>query len=193
MENTNRRGQIRGFIALELSGQAREELSVIERELKQTGADVKWVKPGSIHITLKFLGNIDPGRIPDIEKILRETFAGISSFDIVLGSIGVFPDWPHARVLWVGLSQGASELEMLASSVESVMEKEGFAKEARPFSSHITIGRVKSPKNKNELEKLACSIKVTSVAVHISRVVLFKSVLTPRGAEYSPLAIVDLS
>ncbi|MGB2662281.1 MAG: RNA 2',3'-cyclic phosphodiesterase [Candidatus Omnitrophota bacterium] len=185
--NDNAGTKIRSFVALELSDEARAELARIEEVLKKADANVKWVKPGSIHLTLKFLGYVPEGRIASISKKLEKIASEASPFDIVLSEIGVFPTWRQARVLWIGVGEGAEEVKSLARQVEDAMAQEGFEKEKRSFKSHLTIGRVRSAKNKEELEKEALKIKVTPAPSHISKIVLFKSDLSPKGAVYTPL------
>jgi 2'-5' RNA ligase len=179
--------KIRAFIALELSEEARAELLRIEEVLEKAEANVKWVKPESIHLTLKFLGYIQEEKVSSIEKRLGKIASEASPFDIALENIGVFPGWKNARVIWIGLGEGAESVKTLADRVEEAMAEEGFEKEKRSFKSHLTIGRVKSPKNKEKLEKEALSVNVKPASSHISRIVLFKSTLTPKGAIYTPL------
>ena len=183
---------IRSFIAVELSGEAREELARIIGILKRAEADVKWMSPGSIHLTLKFLGDITAEKATLVAGRLKEIAAGIRPFRLVLGGIGVFPGWGHARVLWVGVSDGEKEAKELARSVEEEMAREAFEREDRAFSPHLTLGRVRTGKNKDKLKDLADSIDVVPAPSLISRIVLFRSVLTREGSIYTPLDITDL-
>ena len=183
--------KIRSFIALEISDEAREELARIEDKLKEAGADVKWIRPESIHLTLKFLGYITEEKVASITKRLGRIASGASPFDAVLSEIGVFPKWRYARVLWIGIEEGKEKVKALAGMVEEAMEEEGFEKEKRSFKSHITIGRIRTSKKLEKLEKEAGKIKVNPAVSHITKVVLFKSDLTPRGAIYTPLATAD--
>lgn len=184
--------KIRSFIALELSDEARDELARVIGVLKGAGADVKWMAPGSIHLTLKFLGDISAEKVPDIAGRLKEISSAARAFDLVLSGIGVFPGWGYAKVLWVGVGEGAKEAVQLARSVEEAMALEGFEKEKRSFSPHLTLGRIRKAKNKDKLKALADSIKVVPAASLISRIVLFRSVLSREGSIYTPLEIADL-
>jgi 2'-5' RNA ligase len=185
--------KVRSFIALELSDEARVELARIEEALKKSDANVKWVKPESVHLTLKFLGYIDEEKIAPISEKIEKIASGISPFDIALSGIGVFPSWRQARVIWVGIEEGAENVKTLAGQVEEAMAREGFEKEERSFRSHLTLGRVRSPKNKEKLEKEALSIEVKPAKSHISKIILFKSDLSQKGAVYTPLFTADLS
>ncbi len=191
MNNAEQGTRVRSFIAVELSDEARAELSRITDVLKDANADVKWIAPGSIHLTLKFLGYIPEEMVPTLAERLKEIARAASPFEIVLEGMGVFPGWNYARVLWVGLGEGKDHAKDLAGRVEEAMAGEGFEKEKRPFSPHLTLGRIRGPKNKDELKRLACSMTVNPASSHISRIVLFRSVLTPKGAVYTPLDIAD--
>lgn len=185
--------KVRAFIALELSDEAREEFSRITGILEEAKADVKWVKPASIHLTLKFLGYVNEEKIASISERLKDIVSGAVPFDVVLEGIGVFPKWDYVKVLWVGLAEGSARVKELALKTEQVMQAEGFEKEKREYSPHLTLGRIRSAKNKKELRNQAETIKVKPVKSHISRIILFKSELSPEGAVYSELASVDFA
>lgn len=178
---------IRSFIALELSDEAKNEVSRVAKELKDTGSDVKWVRADSVHMTLKFLGNIEEEKIADVVKRLDDTAAMFGAFDAVLGELGSFPKWEYVKVIWVGIGEGAEDMISIATAVEDAMCREGFPKEDRKFSPHVTIGRVRTPKNRDRLKKAASSITIKPVRSRISRIVLYRSELTPQGAVYTPL------
>jgi 2'-5' RNA ligase len=190
-ETLNGAKKVRTFIALEISDEAREELARIEDKLKEAEADVKWIKPESIHLTLKFLGYITEEKVPSIAKRLKDITSGTLPFNVVLSEIGVFPKWRYARVLWIGVEEGKEKVKTLAGMIEEAMEEEGFEKEKREFKSHITIGRIRTSKKLEKLEKEAGKIKVNPAVSNITKVVLFKSDLTPKGAIYTPLAVAD--
>ena len=137
---------IRSFIALELSGQVREELARIIGILKGSGADVKWMKPGSIHLTLKFLGNIPPEKAHEISDRLKDIAVNARPYSLTLDGIGVFPGWGYARVIWVGIGEGSLETSRLAGEIDKAMVEEGFEKEKRAFSPHLTLGRIRRAK-----------------------------------------------
>lgn len=185
--------KIRTFIALELSDKVKKELARVTGELEKTSDNIKWVNPETIHLTLKFLGGIDEGKIEEVKIKLAELARKTGKFDVTLGTLGVFPDWKYVKVIWVGLEEGREESEKLASLVGDAMEEAGFEKEKRPFKSHLTLGRVKSSKGKEGLKKQAESIQVAPARTHIERITLFKSDLTEGGAVHTPLAEFDLT
>ncbi len=183
----------RSFIALEFSNEARAEFSRIEGVLRKADANVKWVDPGSMHLTIKFLGNVPEEQIPSISDRLEKIASETASFDVSLESLGVFPKWEYVRVLWIGIGEGGGRVKALAEHVEEAMFQEGFSKEKRSFSPHVTIGRARSSKNKEKLKEIAASIEVNPVPIHISRVVLFKSEFSSTGAVHTPLSVLGFS
>lgn len=183
----------RAFIAIELNEGIHLELASLQSVLKKSNADVKWVAPESIHLTLKFLGNIDSQKIKEIEKILNETAAGIEPFVLTLKGIGAFPKLDYPRVIWVEVESGAIQSEQLAKSIEERLEGIGIPREDREFRAHITLGRVKSPKNKDKLKEIIASTKFEAEsAVDVKHLTLFKSQLTRDGSVYTPLFIAKM-
>ena len=181
---------MRTFIAIELSDEIKETLAQIQSHLKYSGADVKWVTPGNIHFTLKFLGEIDEKKCGDVKAILDEIAKSTKPFEISLKDIGAFPKIDYPRVIWVGLDKGAEESTELAGKIDETLLKLDFAKESRPFAAHLTIGRVRSAKNKEALkEKIgSCSFQLSAISHQlISSVILFHSKLTPTGSIYTKL------
>lgn len=178
---------MRTFIALELSAEIREELSRLHGEFKKTDADVKWVKPENIHLTLKFLGNVDEAKIEKIKNALGEISGREKPFEISLSGLGAFPNLNYPRVVWVGIDKGSSEAEKIAGLIADSMEKLGFPKEERPFSAHLTLGRVKSGRNKAGLKEKISSLSVQPKSCAVNHITLFQSTLTPAGPIYTPL------
>ena len=184
---------MRTFIALELSDEIKNELSRLEGELKKVGGDIKWVKPKNIHLTLKFLGDVDDGKIEQIKKILDQISSQNKAFEISLFKLGAFPNVDNPRVIWVGLDKGCSDAEQIAQSVEDELSKIGFEKESRPFSAHFTLGRVKSGKNKAALKESFSSALPRPKSCAINNITLFQSTLTPKGPIYNSLHKANLA
>ena len=179
---------IRAFIAIELSSEIRQELSFVQSQLKTVNADLKWVRPESIHLTLKFLGNITQEKIGEVKKILDTISQNHKPFEVSLFQIGGFPKLEHPRVIWVGIDKGCSQAESIAKDCEEALSNIGFEKEKRPFSAHLTLGRVRSPKGRNELvSKIKALDFKPSAVTAINKLTLFQSTLTPKGSIYTPL------
>ncbi len=178
---------MRTFIALELSEEMKEELARLQEELKKAGQDVKWVNPENIHLTIKFLGNTDESKIEQIKKILDDTSSQTRPFEISLFMLGAFPSLEYPRVIWAGIDKGCAEAEKIAALAEKRLENIGFGKEKRPFSAHLTLGRVRSGRNKSELKEIISSLEVKPISCAIKHITLFQSTLTPRGSIYTSL------
>jgi 2''-5'' RNA ligase len=180
---------MRAFIALELSSEIKKSLAQIQSHLKYSGADVKWVEKDNIHLTLKFLGEITEEKCANVVSILDEVGMGTKPFNISIKDIGAFPTMDHPRVIWAGLGDGAAESKILAKKIDEALSKAGFPEETRPFAPHLTIGRVRSPKNNEALkQKLATNnLQLTTKLQYISSIVLFQSKLSQKGPTYTKL------
>jgi 2'-5' RNA ligase len=183
---------MRTFIALELTDEVKSELSRAQGALKEAGADVKWVKTENIHLTLKFLGNIDDDKLEQIKKALDEIAGAFRPFEASLFKLGAFPTLDRPRVIWAGIDKGCAETEAIAKSVEESLEKLGFPKEDRSYSAHLTIGLVKSGKIKAALKEKLLKFSVEPRAWPVDNITLFQSTLTPKGPIYTPLYLAKL-
>jgi len=138
--------QFRGFIAVDVD--VFPKLLEFEKEIKETGANVKLVEPENVHITLKFLGDTDESHMDEIDKIIKDTVKKIDPFNIQLKGAGVFPNQNYIKVIWIGIKQG-EPIGVIASKIDEQLSKIGFKKEKRGFSPHLTIARVKGANGKD--------------------------------------------
>jgi 2'-5' RNA ligase len=179
---------MRAFIAIELPQEIKEYLSRLQEKLKSSQADVKWVSPKNIHFTIKFLGEIDKLQKCEVIEALEGICQNNGKFLIRIGSLGGFPNTKSIHVIWIGLSKGDSAVKNLALKIEEALKKIGIPKEEREFSSHITLGRTRSSKNRLELskalEELATVPPDKIYEFTNSLITLFKSTLTPQGPVY---------
>lgn len=180
---------MRAFIAIELSDDIRSTLSQIQSRLKYSGADIKWVEEKNIHLTLKFLGEINEDRCKKIIALLDDIGRLTRPFEINLKDIGTFPDMDNPKVIWVGLDRGAVESKLLAERIDDALAGIGFEKESRQFAAHLTIGRARSQKNKEALKQTLStySLKLIAGPQLIDHITLFQSTLTPKGPVYTKL------
>ncbi len=184
---------LRTFIAIELTNELHEELHILQQEFKKSDIDAKWVEANNIHLTLKFLGNVDTGQIEKIKDILEEISKQTKPFYLHLAGVGAFPKLDYPRVLWVGIDEGKNETIEIAKKLEEELEKIGFQKENRPFSLHLTLARIRSPKNKDKLKVLVEQTSFTSNnKVYVNKLTLFKSTLTLQGSIYETIQQVNL-
>jgi 2'-5' RNA ligase len=178
---------IRSFIALELRPEIQKELERIQGELKKAGADVKWVNPEGIHLTLKFLGNVSLDLIEEIKKIIEQLAKKHHCFELKISGISAFPKIEYPRVIWVGIEQGFDQSAQLARELEEGLVGLGFLPEKRPFKPHLTLGRVRSSRNRIQLKELLQSTTSLPKTMQVEKLILFKSTLTSQGAIYQPL------
>jgi 2'-5' RNA ligase len=135
---------LRLFIALPLAEAVRQNLGRLIQRVATTGDGVKWVEPHNLHITLKFLGDQLPEKVPEISAALVAAAAAVPAFELSVGGLGGFPDLHRPRVLWAGVGLGTPQLKALARRVEEAMQAIGMPWEKFEFSAHVTIGRPKS-------------------------------------------------
>jgi len=187
---------MRAFIAIELPKEIKDYLSRIQVQLKTAGADVKWVEPKNIHLTLKFLGEIDDKKKDGVIKIIEDIAKSNNPFSARICCVGAFPKISFPRVLWVGIQEGDKETKEIARELEEKVNKLSIPREDRPFSSHITIGRIKSTLNREklvrELETIAANFSKEGLIFSVTKITFFKSTLTPGGPIYEALKEVEL-
>ena len=180
---------MRAFIAIELPQEIKDTLGRLQQKLKAAGADVKWVEPKNIHLTLKFLGEIDEQTKDRVSAKLSEISAGTKQFTFSLSCLGAFPNTKSPRVIWIGIEQGDIEIKAIADAIETQLESINIPKETREFSSHITLGRTRSSKNRQELANALSELSLKSLKNQfpVTKITLLKSTLTPRGPVYEIL------
>ena len=183
---------IRTFIALELPPAVISLLHKVQQDLKRMNIRARWVRPENIHLTLKFLGDINPG---DIEKIGTAMVGAAIEFPpvtLTVRGIGVFPRIKRPRVIWMGLGGDIRSLLALQSRLELELAETQFPKDKRSFKAHLTLGRIKQPVNPAVIRQMIgeyASLK--SDEFTCDQVFLIKSDLKPSGAVYSKLKQTD--
>jgi len=190
--------QIRSFIAIELPEDLKLGLAQLQRTLKANKRPwVKWVHPYGIHLTLKFLGNIEAAKIDDITKAMQAAARGIPPFHLEAKDLGAFPNLRRVQVVWVGISGDLDKLGQFVQRIESNLVPLGFATEGRPFVPHLTLGRVRNEasfEERQELGQLIASAKFeVAYAIEVEAVNLMRSQLSREGAIYSVISSVKLS
>lgn len=179
---------MRVFIAIEITKEIQETLSKLQAELKTAPAGVKWINPKNIHLTLKFLGEVEEHKIPKIMQSLKKVSSNFKPFAIELSAIGGFPTLQSPRIIWVGIEKGKEELKVLAGAIEDALIRLEFPKEARSLSAHLTIGRVKYIKDKKAFSQKICLTRFSPLPQEVKSIILFKSTLTPKGPIYEKLS-----
>ena len=175
---------MRVFIAAELPNEIRKTLGDIQRELRPLTNNARWVAPDSIHITLKFVGEVQEKRVEDIDGAL----AGLTwkPFTVTVRGVGFFPGTRSPRVFWAGME--APTMPGLAEHLDARMERVGFEKEKRAFRPHITLARARNTRIDSSLITSAAQYEEHDFgSFTVDRVFLFKSTLKPSGAIYEKL------
>lgn len=183
---------IRAFIAITLSEEVHHGLEQVLRDLKTRVPEkvVRWVPAGNIHLTIKFLGDVSLASLEMLTNMLRNEAARHSPFEFSVGGLGAFPSARRPRVVWVGV-EAPTELGGLQRGVEAEMARLGYAPEERPFSPHLTLGRVSrnaASEGLRQLSNVLESYKVGFIGVtRVQAIHLFRSDLQPSGAVYTRL------
>src|SRR5579872_2966035 len=191
---------VRAFLAVDLPDVVRERLAGVQRRLSGHRAALRIVAPESVHLTVRFLGQVPASRIADVARA-ASAVGSISPFVLEISSLGTFP--PRGtirRVVWAGLTRdaGYESFQQLHGLVERTLEQHGFARQDRPFSPHLTLARVRDDRPRAELASLAEELDRLiaetrlQLDVPVQELVLFRSDLSRVGPRYSVLARFEL-
>lgn len=179
---------IRTFIAIDVPDSVKLELEKLTEELKRTGAKATWVKPGRMHLTIKFLGDVSSEKIDEIKQVLQATAEPFAPLRLQPVGCGAFPSLKQMRVVWVGLRGDDEQLRELHKSIEAALSPLGFPAEDRPFRAHLTLGRIKDRRHLSSLqEALLARQKFQAGVFDVDGLTLYKSDLRPTGPIYTPL------
>jgi 2'-5' RNA ligase len=188
---------IRAFIAIELSSDIQVRLKdvIIQNQGQLKGVPVRWLPSENIHLTLKFLGDVSIANLEVLTDLLKTEVSHHTTFEISIGGSGAYPSDHRPRVLWIGV-EAPQELYILQRGIANVMEKLGYPQENRPFSPHLTLGRVGRYVLKNELQRISKMLESNKIGflgvTRVKEVCLFKSVLKTSGAEYTKIFAAPL-
>ena len=183
---------VRSFLAIELAEDLVPKILNVQKEFKKTNANIKYVPSQNMHFTLMFFGNIDLDMVEDISMAVEKVIKNYSSFELNIKTCGCFPNMKVIKVLWLGLDEG-SPIKDLQKDLDKEFRKLGFKKE-KNFISHLTIGRVKSPKNKQEIRKTIEKLENIGIGqMTVSKICLKKSTLTPQGPIYEDIKVFELN
>src|SRR5262249_58872892 len=189
-ENTQRKKRL--FVAIPLPAELQTNLEALQAQLKPYARDAKWVQVRGIHLTLKFLGYVDPVRVPEISAWLAKIASTAPALKGLARSCGFFPNSRRPSVLWVGVQSDG--LPLLQKQTEDAMADLGFEKENRAFSAHLTLARFRDPRGLLPLAQEAAKFENRSFGnFGIDEIILFESILGRRGAEYIALERFHLS
>jgi RNA 2',3'-cyclic 3'-phosphodiesterase len=189
--------QIRSFIAIELPGTVKDGLKKIQQHLRSADSSgAKWVEPDGIHLTLKFLGDVETGRIDRIIRLMEDASHITGPFRLELKGLGAFPNLRKTQVVWVGISGDLDKLQLLQKRLEDDLARSGFPPEGRDFTPHLTLARLReyaTPLQRQSLGDAIARFKLESdLVIQVKSISLMKSQLTRSGAIYTELALIEL-
>lgn len=176
---------MRAFFAIWPSGEVRAALAEVIRRISKPRDGVAWIPEDNLHVTVKFLGEVDVARAEELCDVLAITLSEIRPFTATLGRGGVFPDLRRPRVLFAGLSEGAERVTEAAARVEKCAEERGFPREDRPFHPHVTVGRVKNDRAARDAVTQLALAKIPEISFPVRSVTLVESELSSAGSRYT--------
>jgi 2'-5' RNA ligase len=186
---------VRSFTAVEISSEVRSKTQKLIAALAASSANVKWVEAESLHVTLKFLGNVQMLEVPEVCEAVAEAVADLPPFDVQFCGAGAFPNLERPRTVWVGMTRGTDEMIALHDAIEHRLAELGFRSDGRRFRPHLTIGRVRSssPAEIRELASLLADQQdFIGGSGDVSEVVVFSSEQARGGPVYEPLSHAEL-
>jgi 2'-5' RNA ligase len=176
---------MRLFVGVDLPGEVKDALSAVVERLRPEAPAAKWVPRDNLHLTMSFLGEVDPSRVPGILEALADAAANeVGPIDTVLEGAGAFPSARRARVVWVGLGDPRGSLGALAGAVASALEPLGFPKEKRPWAPHLTIARFRQPAAATSM----AGVIIEPLTFKIPEITLFRSRLARPAPRYEIVA-----
>jgi RNA 2',3'-cyclic 3'-phosphodiesterase len=189
---------LRTFIAIELDEELKDNLARLQNRLRaeMSPRSVRWVRPEGIHLTLKFLGDTTAEQVEEVKEALARAAVGSGPITFSVGGVGCFPNTRRPRVVWVGLHEPAGALARLRDAVEGQVAPLGFPTEKRPFSPHLTLGRVQRHASKSEVQEVGNVVATSGIGdideMTATAVAYIQSELKPSGAVYTTLARAEL-
>jgi 2'-5' RNA ligase len=186
-----REAAVRSFVAVLLPDRVRAGLAAVSAELRGQTRGLAWVRAENLHITLRFLGEVDPGSLGQVREALTEAAASVAPFTVSLGGLGGFPAGRAPRVLWASVTAGSEGLETVYAAVERALVARGIPGETRAFHPHVTLARARDPHGADGVMNVLGSGPAFG-EVRVACLHLMRSELDPRGARYSVLAEASL-
>ena len=181
------------FIAVELDPALHQAVVDTQTRLEAAGAKVRWIRPGNLHFTLRFLGEIPPAQVALAKVATREAVSGVAPFTISLRSLGAFPSLERPQVVWVGVEEGAEELQALAERLQARLHHHRFPPEDHPFRPHLTLARIRDSRQWGDIVRALTQHRDMIVgAQQVQAVAVMESHLTPQGPVYARVEEVSL-
>jgi 2'-5' RNA ligase len=189
-ERISPRERVRTFICIEIPDRVKARIERLQQELRQLDAQISWTRPSNIHLTIKFLGDVEAARLEAVSKGVERAARSVAAFEVEAGGAGCFPSAKNPRVLWIGLTGRTDALKQLRDAVEDELFREGFPREQKRFSPHLTIGRVRSPRGASTVAERLIAAGFEPESFQADEIIVMRSDLKPTGSIYTPQAIV---
>lgn len=173
---------MRLFVGIPVSGELKEKIRVIQKELEETGADLKLVEEENLHFTVKFLGEVEEEKVEIVKNSLRNVVEQFKSFAAGIGGVGFFPNEDYIRAIWLGVKGGEEKFLELLKGVHSSLEQ--IKEERRKPEAHLTIARMRNAKKKDLLKEKCKKVDSEVGEMEIKELVLYSSELTKKGPKY---------
>jgi len=183
---------MRLFVAIELSGSVRAVVKAVQDGLRPSCDGVRWVPVHQVHLTAKFLGEVSDAKVAGVSEAVARAAKAAAPFTMEVAGCGCFPPRGPARIVWVGLREESGALVRCVDVVEEELARLGFAKERRPFSPHVTIGRVRDDRSHGGIRSAVEAFTFDSVEQSVSSITLMSSVLSPKGPTYTAVSKTNL-
>jgi len=182
----------RTFVALELSRPLRAGILRLAETLKARGVRASWSKDDTLHLTLKFLGDVEEADLPEVIEAVRRAARDVPPFSFTSGGVGAFPSARRPRVIWVGV-EATEALLGLQAEVDRELAALGFPREERRWTPHVTVGRIRDPQGSSGFDATLASLKCPEETVDVNEVLVMKSTLAPGGAIHEAVARIRLT
>jgi 2'-5' RNA ligase len=179
---------MRLFVAVELDEYVRSQLRDIQEGLRRSCDGVRWIPPVQLHVTLRFLGEVPDADVPALSDAVARGAADGAPFSMALAGCGCFPPRGQVRIVWAGIHEPSGMLLKSAEAINREIDRLGYPRERRPFSPHITIGRVREDRSGGRIRAAAEAFSFRETEQSVASVTLMQSVLSPKGPTYTPVS-----
>jgi len=185
---------MRLFVAIELDKQVKDELVAAQTRLREFDRTVRWPRPEQMHLTLKFLGEVPDEQAQAVCNAAGAVAAQVEPFEVYLASCGCFPPRGRVRIVHAGVvDQSRHNLQRCRDLCEQGFAELGFAREHRPFTAHLTVGRVREDRTDGRLRAAVEQLRCEAISQSVGALCVVQSILSPAGARYTNVACHQLS
>ncbi len=175
------------FAAIDISDEARIKVADYIEDLRDEFSSLRvgWEKAEKLHLTVKFLGDVDSNELQSLTEAVEKTARQFSNFSLQISQTGVFPSKRNARILWLGVDDQQESLQKISDVLETECRQKGFVKESRKFKAHLTVGHLREPNKSKELVDRHLNKTFAAVKFEVSEIVIYESRLQKSGSIYS--------